>query len=428
MLSIQLLREHPDIVLAAMARRHTDTPIQEILALDEDRRTVLHEVEALRAHRNEVSKKLGRTREQFPADFETLRAEMRQVGDRIKELETTVAQHEEQLNELLLQLPNILDPSVPEGAGEDDNLVARTEGAPRSFDFTPLPHWELGERLGIIDFERGVKLAGSRFYILKGLGARLQRALITWMLDFHIARGYTEIYPPALVKGEVMQGAGQLPKFFDNLYRDAEEDLYLIPTAEVPMTNLYRDEILSAEALPIYHVAYTPCFRREKVSAGRDVRGIKRVHQFDKVEMYKFVVPETSNDELERMLADAEELCRLLKIPHRVIQICTGDLGFSAAKTYDIELWAPGCGEWLEVSSVSNCTDFQARRANVRFRPEPSARPQFPHTLNGSGLALPRTMIAILENCQQPDGTVTIPPVLLPYMGGTAIIGKAASA
>ncbi|MBI2886739.1 MAG: serine--tRNA ligase [Chloroflexi bacterium] len=422
MLSIQLIREHPDQVRAAMALRHTETPLEEILALDEERRKLLHEAEDLRARRNEVSRELGRTREANPQAFEALRAEMRQVGDRIRELESAVAQVEERLEQLLLLLPNLPDPSVPEGAGEEDNSILRTEGEPRSFAFTPLPHWELGERLGIIDFERGVKLSGSRFYVLKGLGARLQRALIAWMLDFHTARGYTEVYPPALVKGEVMRGAGQLPKFFDNLYRDAEEDLFLIPTAEVPVTNLYRDEILSPEALPIYHVACTPCFRREKVSAGRDVRGIKRVHQFEKVEMYKFVAPETSGAELERMLADAEELCRLLEVPHRVVQICTGDLGFSAAKTYDLELWAPGCGEWLEVSSVSNCADFQARRANVRFRPEPNVRPQFPHTLNGSGLALPRTMIAVLEHYQQEDGSVRIPPVLLPYMGGVGVI------
>jgi seryl-tRNA synthetase len=301
-------------------------------------------------------------------------------------------------------------------------VVLKTEGEPRTFEFTPLPHWDLAEKLDIIDFQRGVKLSGSRFYVLKGAAARLQRALIAWMLDYHISHGYVEIYPPAMVKGEVMTGAGQLPKFFDNLYRDAEEDLYLIPTAEVPLTNLYRDEILAAEKLPLYHVACTPCFRREKFSAGRDVRGIKRVHQFEKVEMYKFVDPATSYDELERMLDEAEQLCRLLDIPHRVLALCTGDLGFAATKTYDIEVWAPGCQEWLEVSSVSNTEDFQARRANVRYRPDPTARPAFPHTLNGSGLALPRVMIAVMENYQQADGSITMPDVLIPYMGGRSRI------
>ncbi len=423
MLSIQLIREHPEVVERAMARRHSDTPLDEILALDADRRKLLQEADALKARRNEVSRNIGRSRQESPEAFEQTREEMRQVGDQISALEAQTADKETRLNDLLLMLPNLPDDSVPEGEDESGNLVLRTEGTPPSFDFETQAHWDMGERLDIIDFQRGVKLSGSRFYVLKGLGARLQRALITWMLDFHTSRGYVEIYPPALVKSEVMQGAGQLPKFFDNLYRDAEEDLFLIPTAEVPVTNLYRDEILPPDALPIYHAAYTPCFRREKVSAGRDVRGIKRVHQFDKVEMYKFVDPETSMDELERMLADAEELCRMLDIPHRILSLCTGDLGFSAVKTYDIEIWAPGSKEWLEVSSVSNCGDFQARRANIRYRPEPNGRPMFPHTLNGSGLALPRVMIAILENYQQADGTVVIPETLRPYMGGRERIG-----
>lgn len=422
MLSIQTIRESPALVAAAMARRHTTTPLDEILALDEQRRRTLQESEALKARRNDVSREMGRSKDRDPAEFERLRADMRAVGDRIKELEDGSAAADARLNDLLLQLPNLVHESVPDGAGEEDNVHLPHEGQLRDFSFPPVPHWDLGERLGIIDIARGVKLSGSRFYVLRGLGARLQRALIAWMLDFHTSRGYIEVAPPALVKGEIMQGAGQLPKFFDNLYRDAEEDLFLIPTAEVPVTNLYRDEILDRGSLPINHVSCTPCFRREKVSAGRDVRGIKRVHQFDKVEMYKFVEPSTSYDELERMLDDAETLCRQLEIPHRVLRLCSGDLGFSAAKTYDIELWAPGSGEWLEVSSVSNCTDFQARRANIRYRPEPGARPQFPHTLNGSGLALPRTMIAVLENYQQADGSVVIPEVLRPYMGGIAEI------
>lgn len=422
MLSIQHLRDHPDEARARLATRHLDIPLTEALSLDQEYRKLLHQAEDLRARRNEVSKDLGRVRNESPEAFERLRAEMREVGDQISTLETVIAEQESRLQDLLLQLPNLPDPSVPLGDGEEENVIGPSIGTPRSFDFEPLPHWDLGERLGIIDFERGVKLSGSRFYVLKGMGARLQRAMITWMLDFHIAQGYIEIYPPALVKEEILYGAGQLPKFRDNLYRDAEEDLFLIPTAEVPVTNLYRDEILPPGSLPIYHVAYTPCFRREKVSAGRDVRGIKRVHQFDKVEMYKFVEPSTSMDELERMLESARELCRRLDIPHRVVQICSGDLGFSAAKSYDIELWAPGCQEWLEVSSISNCGDFQSRRANVRYRPEPNARPQFMHTLNGSGLALPRTMIAILETYQQSDGSVVIPDTLRPYMGGIEVI------
>ena len=288
-----------------------------------------------------------------------------------------------------------------------------------SLTFEPKPHWDLGTALDIIDFDRGVKLSGTRFYVLKGAGARLQRALITWMLDLHTQKhGYTEIYPPYMVKSEVLVGTGNLPKFGENLYHDAEEDFWWIPTAEVPVTNLYRDEILDGALLPIKHVAYTPCFRREKMSSGRDVRGIKRGHQFDKVEMVKFVRPEDSMDELLTLLDNAEDVARGLKIPHRVVQMCTGDLSFVAAAKYDVELWAPGCQEWLEVSSCGLFTDFQARRANIRFRREPGGKPEFVHTLNGSGLALPRVMIAVLETYQNADGTVTVPEVLLPYMGG----------
>jgi seryl-tRNA synthetase len=301
--------------------------------------------------------------------------------------------------------------------------VVRTEGTPATFDFTPVPHWDLGVRLGIIDFERGVKIAGSRFYVLRGMGARLQRALITWMLDLHVAEhGYVEVYPPAMVKGECLVGTGNLPKFADTVYRDVEEDRWWVPTAEVPVTNLYRDEVLDADRLPIRHVAYTPCFRREKMSAGRDVRGIKRGHQFDKVEMVKFVRPENSDAELVSLLADAEDVCRRLGLQHRVVQMCTGDLSFTAAMKYDVEVWAPGCGEWLEVSSCSNFRDFQARRANIRYRPVPKAKPELVHTLNGSGLGLPRVLIAVLETYQRADGSVTVPQVLRPYMGGVDVI------
>jgi seryl-tRNA synthetase len=297
--------------------------------------------------------------------------------------------------------------------------VVRTEGAPRRFDFEPKPHWELGESLGIIDFERGVKLSGARFYVLMREGALLQRALITWMLALHVKKhGYTEVYPPYLVSEKCLIGTGNLPKFGENLYHDIEEDLWLIPTAEVPLTNLHREEILSGERLPINYVAYTACFRREKVGAGTDVRGIKRVHQFDKVELMKYVKPEDSDAELSKLLADAAEVCKGLGLAYRIVEMCTGDLSFVACRKFDIEIWAPGCGEWLEASSCSNMGDFQARRANIRYRPAPGAKPQYVHTLNGSGLALPRTFIAILENYQQPDGSVLVPEVLRPYMDG----------
>jgi seryl-tRNA synthetase len=300
--------------------------------------------------------------------------------------------------------------------------MLRQEGEPRSFDFEPVPHWDLGPTLDIVDFERGVKLSGTRFYVLKGLGARLQRALITWMLDLHLEQGYTEIYPPTMVRREMMVGAAQLPKFADNIYHDAEDDFWFIGTAEIPLTNLHRDEILPPGTLPLHYAAYSACFRREKMSAGRDVRGMKRGHQFDKVEMYMLTEPEASYDALETLLRHAEAVCQGLEIPYRVVEMCTGDLGFQAAKKYDIELWAPGVEEWLEVSSVSNCTDFQARRAGIRFRPERGAKPRFVHTLNGSGLALPRTMIAVMENYQQADGSIAIPSVLQPYMGGLEVI------
>jgi seryl-tRNA synthetase len=297
-------------------------------------------------------------------------------------------------------------------------VVVQTVGEPKAFDFQPRPHWDLGPGLGILDFERGVRLTGSRFYVLSGAGARLQRALIAWMLDLHIRQGYLEQYTPFLVRQETLFAAGQLPKFRDNLYHDAEEDLWLVPTAEVPLTGLHMEEILDGGTLPRRYTAYTPCFRREKMSAGRDVRGIKRGHQFDKVEMYVFCAPQDSPAELERMRAHAEQTCAELGFTYRVKRLCAGDLGFSARKTYDVEVWAPGCNEWLEVSSVSNCGAFQARRANARYRPELGAKPQYLHTLNGSGLGLPRTLIAVLENYQQADGSVVVPPVLRPWMGG----------
>jgi len=421
MIDLKLIREKPDWVKGAIASLQTEAPIDEILALDEQRRTLLTEAEALKARRNEVSKEIGRLRGAPQAD--PLKEEMRQVGERIKALDEQVRGVEEQLNSNMLEVPNVPHASVPVGRDDRENIVVRTVGEPQQFTFAPVPHWDLGPALGMIDFERGVRMSGTRFYLLRGLGARLQRALIAWMLDLHTKEhGYTEIYPPYMVREECLWVDGKLPKFRDNVYRDAEEDLYWIGTAETPLTNLHRDEILAAEQLPLNYVAYTACFRREKMSAGRDVRGIKRGHQFDKVEMYKFATPETSYDELEKMVGQAEEVPRLLGIPHRVIMMCTGDLGFVAAKKYDIEMWAPGCQEWLEVSSLSNCEAFQARRGNIRFRREEGAKPEYVHTLNGSGLALPRTMIAVIENYQQADGSVVVPAVLRPYMGGIEVI------
>ena len=412
MLSLQFIRENTDLVREALHKRHDSAPIDEILSLDKQRRNLLTEVEALRARRNEVSKEIGKTGEKPPQLID----EMRHIGDQIKTLDEKVKSTDEQLNDLLLRVPNIPHPSVPEGKDESENQVVRSWGEPRKFDFKPLPHWELGEKLGIIDFERGVKLSGSRFYVLKGLGAHLQRALISFMLDLHIQEhSYTEMYPPFMVKQECMVGSGNLPKFADNLYHDEEDDLWFVPTAEVPLTNLHRDEVLPPGTMPLYYVAYTACFRREKMSAGKDTRGIKRGHQFDKVELYKFAAPDSSDEELEKMVNDAEEVCQRLGIPYRVLELCSGDLGFASTKSYDIEMWAPGCGEWLEVSSCSNCGDFQARRANVRFRSEQGARLQFVHTLNGSGLALPRVLIAVMENYQQPDGSIALPQALHPY-------------
>ena len=412
MLSIELIRKDPEYVRQALLKRGEDVPIHRLADLDGRRRQMIQKGEELRARRNEASKQISRMRERPPDLIE----ELRKVGDEIKLFEQEVTGLETDIHDLLLEIPNLPLDDVRPGLGEEDNLVLRTCGEPRSFDFTPSPHWELGEQLGIIDFQRGVKLSGSRFFILAGMGAKLERAIINWMLDLHTTEhGYKEIYVPAMVKREVMEGSGNLPKFSSNLYHDDEDDLWLIPTAEVPLTNIHRDEILPQGALPLCYTAYTPCFRREKAAAGRDTRGIKRVHQFDKVEMYKFVEPETSEAELAKMLADAEDVCRQLELPYRVLELCAGDMGFASAKSYDLEMWAPGCGEWLEVSSCSNCTDFQARRANVRYRPEPGARPAYTHTLNGSGLALPRVVISILENYQQKDGSVIIPEVLRPY-------------
>ncbi len=420
MLDLKLLVESPDVVRQALQARQADpAPVDDILQLDAQRRALIAEVEALRAERNTVSKQIGRLKD--PAERQAKIEAMRAVGDRIRQLDAQLKDVQTALHNLMATLPNIPDPRTPYGASEDENVIIKTVGTPRQFDFAPKAHWDLGPALGILDFERGVKITGSRFYVLSGAGARLQRALIAFMLDLHIRQGYLEKYPPFMVKSETVFAAGQLPKFADNLYKDHEEDLYMVPTAEVPLTGLHMNEILAADTLPRLYTAYTPCFRREKMSAGRDVRGIKRGHQFDKVEMYIYCWPEESDAMLEKMLADAEETLALLELPYRVKQLCTGDLGFGARLTYDLEVWAPGCDEWLEVSSVSNVGDFQARRANIKYRTA-EGKKGYVHTLNGSGLGLPRTLIAVLENYQQPDGSIVVPQVLRPWMGGQEII------
>lgn len=421
MLDINLIREQPNIVRASLTNRQMDAAlVDSILELDEKRRALLTKAESLKAERNAVSKEIGRMKD--AAGRQSKIEAMREVGDQISGLDKELAALEAQLKALAATVPNIPDARTPIGKDDSENIVLRTASDPKTFDFTPKPHWDLGPELGIIDFERGTKITGSRFYVLSGPGARLQRALIAFMLDLHIRQGYTEKYLPFMVRTETVFGAGQLPKFADNLYKDHEEDLYFVPTAEVPLTGLHMDEILDEAALPLRYTAYTPCFRREKMSAGRDVRGIKRGHQFDKVEMYIYCTPEQSAVWHEKMLADAEETCRALGLTHRVKQLCTGDLGFSAVMTYDVEVWAPGCGEWLEVSSVSNCTDFQARRASIKYRLAETGKTRFPHTLNGSGLGLPRTLIAVMENYQQADGSLVIPEVLRPWMGGIDVI------
>lgn len=419
MISLRTIREDPNRIRRMLADRHKSAPIDEILTLDDDRRQLLTEVETARARRNAVSQEIGRTKEKPPA----LIAEMRELGDRIKAHEQKLAQIDAELNELILYVPNLPDPTVPVGEDERDNVEVRHWGAPRQFDFTPLPHWDVGERLGGLDFDLGAKISGARSWVLRRDIARLNRALIAFMLDLHEREhGYTEVATPYLVKRDCMVGTGQLPKFAEDAYSVDSGELYLIPTSEVSVTNLYRDEILSADALPIYNVAYSACFRREAGAAGRDTRGLIRVHQFDKVEMVKVVTPATSDDELERLVSNAEDVLQRLDIPYRVVLLCTGDLGFSAAKTYDLEAWFPGVGQFKEISSCSNCGDFQARRANVRFRPGPNERPEFAHTLNGSGLAVGRTLAAVIENYQQSDGSLIVPEAVRPYMGGQEVI------
>ena len=425
MIDIEIIRNSPDILRDALRVRGEDTSVvDELVSMDLSRKELARQVEELRAHRNRVSKEIGASKNadkaaesQPPPDLESVRSEMKQIGESIKGLDEELNQIEDQLRAKVVMIPNMPLSSVPFGDDESNNVLLRSWGELPEFDFPPKPHWELAQELEIIDFERGAKLAGSRFFALKGLGARLERGLVNWMLDLHLSEhGYTEWATPYLVKSDVMEGSGNLPKFKDNLYHDDEDDLWLIPTAEVPLTGIHRDEIIPVGVLPLSYVAFAPSFRREKAAAGKDTRGIKRVHQFDKVELYKIVEPEASERALEELLSHAEKVCRLLEIPYRVIEICSGDLGFQSAKTYDIEMWSPGVGEWLEVSSCSNCWDFQSRRSMIRYRPSREGRPQYPHTLNGSGLAVPRVLISIIENYQQSDGSFRVPEVLVPYV------------
>lgn len=405
MLDIKFIRENPEVVKASQVKRKAEVDlVDEVIALDEERRTLILDVETKKSERNSVSKEIGQSKDSQERQVKI--AAMRELGDLIDNLDKRLKVVETELKDKLSAIPNIPDEDVPLGESDKDNVVLRTVGEQKQFDFEPKPHWELGLDLGILDFEAGVKISGSRFYVLKGAGARLQRALITWMLDLHFKQGYYEFYPPWMVKEEVMYGAGELPQFADNLYRDHLEDFWWVPTAEVPLTGIYMNEIIDEKDLPLNLMSYTACFRREKMSAGKDVRGMKRGHQFDKVEMYKYCLPQNAEIELDKMVADAEATCAGLGLTYRVLKQCTGDLGFKAHKTYDLEVWAPGAQEWLEVSSCSNVGEFQARRANIKYRPEEGGALRFVNTLNGSGLGLPRTFIAVLENNQQADGSI----------------------
>lgn len=415
MLDPRFVRDNIHLIKDALIKRAYDVDLSDFLSLENERLELLRESEELRNKRNVVSEEIAKMKRQ-KLDVQPLISEMKIVGDKIKELEERLVVIEERNNLFLLNLPNIPHHTVPSGKDETENLEIMRWGEIKSFDFTPLNHWDIGETLDIIDFERGGRIAGSRFSVLKGQGARLERALINFMLDINTSKGYKEIFPPLMVNRDTMTGTGQLPKFEAELFRIADPEYFLIPTAEVPVTNLHRQEILREDQLPIYYTAYTPCFRREAGSYGKDVRGLIRQHQFNKVELVKFTKPENSYDELERLTADAEDILQRLKLPYRKIVLCTGDMGFASAKTYDLEVWLPAQQRYREISSCSNFEDFQARRANIRFKREGKKGTEFVHTLNGSGLAIGRTLVAILENYQQKDGTVLIPEVLIPYM------------
>jgi len=417
MLYLKFVRENPEKVREAMELKGEWADLDQLMELDRERRDLLQKVEDLRQLRNRVSKEIGRAG--AGAEMAQKKEEMRRVSEEIKTLEQQLRDIDSGMEQILLCIPNLPDPAVPPGKDEEDNVEVRTWGTPPSFAFSPRPHWEIGEMLDILDFPRAGKITGTRFALYRGAGARLERALISFMLDLHtMQHGYREIFPPFLVNTASMTGTGQLPKFAEDAFRVEGTDYYLIPTAEVPVTNLHRDEILDGDELPLYYVAYSACFRAEAGAHGRDTRGLIRQHQFNKVELVKFVKPEESMEELEKLVADAEKVLQLLGLPYRVVLICSGDLGFSAAKKYDLEVWMPAADRYREVSSCSNFLDFQARRAGIRYRPAPGQKTSFVHTLNGSGLAIGRTVAAILENFQQEDGSVLIPEVLRPYMGG----------
>ena len=424
MLDIKFVRENPDLVdKACESRQNAHWDREKFFELDEERRSVIAEVESLQAERNAVSKQIGLLmREGKKEEAEAAKEQVAANKDRIAELDQRRGEVEEELTALVAAIPNIPDISVPYGKDDSDNPEVRKWGAPTQFDFEPKAHWDLGPELGMIDFDRGVKLAGTRFYLLGGMGARMERALINFMIDTHNQAGFKEWWPPVITNQDSLFGTGQLPKFEEDLYH-VQPDLYLIPTAEVQLTNIHRDEILDASQLPLLYTAFTPCFREEAGSAGRDTRGIIRVHQFDKVEMVKFAKPEDSMNQLESMVQEAEKILQLLGLPYHVVTLCTGDIGFSACKCYDIEVWLPSYNAYKEISSCSNCWDFQARRANIRYKdPAEFKGTRLVHTLNGSGLAVGRTMAAIMENYQNADGSVTVPEALRPYMGGIEVI------
>jgi len=416
MLDLKFVRSNPDVVKDALAKRYADIDLDDFLTKEEKRRQIIFEVEQLKAERNKVSEEVAKLKKSGQ-NADDLILQMREVGQKIKELDDNLADIESAMQQILYLIPNIPHQSVPVGEDESSNVEVRKWGTPRQFEFESLAHFDLGEKHDILDFGRAGKVTGARFTFYKGLGAKLERALVNFMLDQHTQKGYTEIFPPFMVNRHSMTGTGQLPKFEEDAFKIENTDYFLIPTAEVPVTNLYRDEILDADKLPLYYCAYSACFRAEAGAAGRDTRGLIRQHQFNKVELVKFTLPENSYDELEKLTADAEEILQKLELPYRVVALATGDLGFSAAKTYDIEVWLPSFNNYREISSCSNFEDFQARRANIRFRRAPKEKPEYVHTLNGSGLAIGRTVAAILENYQEKDGGIRIPDVLKPYMG-----------
>jgi len=424
MLDIRAIRSNPEEVKRKLSRRGQEFRIDEVLKLDEQRRQVIYEVEELKSRKNKVSEEVAKLK-RAKQDAEAVVLEMRQVSEKIKEMDERVRNLDEEITGILLTIPNTPYEGIPDGSSDADNVEIRKQGEPTKFEYEPKAHWDIGVDLNILDFETAGKVTGARFTFYRGLGAKLERALINFMLDTHTENGYTEIFPPFMVHRRSMTGTGQLPKFEEDAFKVQNTEYFLVPTAEVPVTNMYREQILDGSMLPIKHTAYTACFRAEAGSAGRDTRGLIRQHQFNKVELVKFTNPDNSYEELEKLTEDAERILKLLKLPYRVVCLCAGDLGFSSAKTYDLEVWMPSYGRYVEISSCSNFEDFQARRADIKFRPEPKEKPRFVHTLNGSGLAVGRTVAAILENFQQGDGSVVIPEVLRPYMRGLDKIHKA---